>query len=162
MHPTLNYRHSRRSACDKCRGQKLRCERGHMNGMSCERCLKAQQPCITSMSHPAPVFLPSSHDQSIVQRDREGQMFGHSPDLISMLPKSSSAQGASLVLPSSTNSGMPNTLQSNCWDDQILLSYVTGETTFPSPGDLDFSMPLDPRGFPIPFRILGSSAALLV
>ncbi|KAJ6078614.1 hypothetical protein N7467_008367 [Penicillium canescens] len=155
MHPTLNYRHSRRSACDKCRGQKLRCERGHINGMSCERCLKAQQPCITSISHPAPVFLPTSHDQSIVQRDRESQRLGHTPDLISMLPNSSGAKGASLVLPSSTNSGMPNTLQPNCWDDQILLSYVSRENAFPSPGDLALSIPLDQRGFPIPFESWG-------
>ncbi|KAJ6080917.1 hypothetical protein N7499_005791 [Penicillium canescens] len=155
MHPTLNYRHSRRSACDKCRGQKLRCERGHINGMSCERCLKAQQPCITSISHPAPVFLPTSHDKSIVQKDRESQIFGHSPDLISMLPNSSGPKGTSLVLPSSTNSGMPNMLQSNSWNDQILLSHVSREDAFPSPADLALSIPLDQRGFPIPFESWG-------
>lgn len=59
MHPALNYRQSRRSACDRCRGFKLRCERDQVNGRSCERCLKAQVVCTTSIGHPNSSFLPS-------------------------------------------------------------------------------------------------------
>ncbi|KAJ5287934.1 hypothetical protein N7478_003620 [Penicillium angulare] len=53
MHPALNYRQSRRSACDRCRGFKLRCERDQVDGRSCERCLKAQVICTTSINHPS-------------------------------------------------------------------------------------------------------------
>lgn len=60
MHPVSNYRQSRRSACDRCRGFKLRCERDQVNGRSCERCLKAQVVCTTSIGHLATSF-PSSN-----------------------------------------------------------------------------------------------------
>ncbi|KAJ5747128.1 uncharacterized protein N7511_008824 [Penicillium nucicola] len=155
MHPTLNYRHSRRSACDKCRGQKLRCERGHMNGMSCERCLKAQQPCITSMNHPAPVFLPIHHAQGLVQRDSDDRIFGYNHDAISMIPKPSTSKGTSVVLPSSTNAGLSNSLQSNFLDDQLPLQYLPGDTPFPSPEDLGLGMPLDIRVYPTSFEPWG-------
>lgn len=42
---------SRRSACDRCRGQKLRCERkttSEHGGNACKRCIKARVRCITS------------------------------------------------------------------------------------------------------------------
>ncbi|PWY66102.1 hypothetical protein BO70DRAFT_433202 [Aspergillus heteromorphus CBS 117.55] len=45
----------RRSACDRCRGQKLRCERPVSNSSttsSCRRCLKAHVRCVTTMSQP--------------------------------------------------------------------------------------------------------------
>ncbi|KAJ5721694.1 uncharacterized protein N7483_009628 [Penicillium malachiteum] len=61
MHPALNYRQSRRSACDRCRGFKLRCERDQVNGRSCERCLKAQVMCTTSINHPASNYLSSKN-----------------------------------------------------------------------------------------------------
>ena len=43
--------HTRRTACDRCRGQKLRCERGSLEGISssCERCAKARAQCVTSL-----------------------------------------------------------------------------------------------------------------
>ncbi|KAJ5151333.1 uncharacterized protein N7482_010585 [Penicillium canariense] len=56
MQPAFNYRQSRRSACDRCRGFKLRCQRGQVGGKTCERCLKAQVVCTTSIGHPAPNF----------------------------------------------------------------------------------------------------------
>lgn len=78
MHPTLNYRQSRRSACDRCRGFKLRCERDQVNGRSCERCLKAQVVCTTSVGHPASNFfsksqtggLPNGYDERILHGER--------------------------------------------------------------------------------------------
>lgn len=83
MHPALNYRQSRRSACDRCRGFKLRCERDRVSGRSCERCLKAQVVCTTSLGHStsdstsgfssskasAPT-LPSEYEESFYGHDR--------------------------------------------------------------------------------------------
>ncbi|RJE27110.1 GAL4 [Aspergillus sclerotialis] len=58
---------SRRSACDRCRGQKLRCERLSSNSSSddfCRRCLKAGVRCVTTFSHrinkPRPSVASSS------------------------------------------------------------------------------------------------------
>jgi hypothetical protein len=62
IQPTINYRQSRRSACDRCRGFKLRCERDQVNGRSCERCLKAQVACTTSVGQPVQSFLPPKKD----------------------------------------------------------------------------------------------------
>lgn len=77
MHPALNYRQSRRSACDRCRGFKLRCERDHVRGRSCERCLKAQVICTTSLSQSAfpsskvnTPTLPSEYDGNFPSYDR--------------------------------------------------------------------------------------------
>ncbi|KAI1076747.1 hypothetical protein F5B20DRAFT_309621 [Whalleya microplaca] len=39
---------SRRSACDRCRNYKLRCERVSIQGNSCERCLKTGAICVTT------------------------------------------------------------------------------------------------------------------
>lgn len=69
MHSALNYRQSRRSACDRCRGFKLRCERDQVNGRSCERCLKAQVVCTTSVGQPASHYLPSKGDSGTLSRD---------------------------------------------------------------------------------------------
>lgn len=71
----MNYRQSRRSACDRCRGFKLRCERDQVRGRSCERCLKAQVICTTSLSQ-SPLSkgsapnLPSELDESFSSYDR--------------------------------------------------------------------------------------------
>lgn len=62
MQRAVNYRQSRRSACDRCRGFKLRCERDQVNGRSCERCLKAQVVCTTSVGQPIQTFLPPRKD----------------------------------------------------------------------------------------------------
>lgn len=61
MQPALNYRQSRRSACDRCRGFKLRCERDQAHGRSCERCLKAQVMCTTSINHPGSNYASSKN-----------------------------------------------------------------------------------------------------
>jgi hypothetical protein len=88
MHPALNYRQSRRSACDRCRGFKLRCERDQVRGRPCERCLKAQVICTTSLSQPvfpsskanAPT-LPSEYDGSFSNYDRLPMLALHKPTL---------------------------------------------------------------------------------
>ncbi|KAH8587794.1 hypothetical protein B0O99DRAFT_381427 [Bisporella sp. PMI_857] len=44
---------TRRSACDRCRGMKTRCERSHNRGITqlaqCRRCIQAQAKCITTL-----------------------------------------------------------------------------------------------------------------
>ncbi|KAI9641170.1 hypothetical protein NHQ30_010600 [Ciborinia camelliae] len=47
---------SRRSACDRCRGQKLRCLREQADQQSCDRCVRADAECRTS-----PVFRVRSY-----------------------------------------------------------------------------------------------------
>lgn len=42
----------KRSACDRCRDQKLRCRREDGRATSCVRCLRADVPCVTSNSKP--------------------------------------------------------------------------------------------------------------
>ncbi|KAJ5727457.1 hypothetical protein N7493_005277 [Penicillium malachiteum] len=90
MHPALNYRQSRRSACDRCRGFKLRCERDQINGRSCERCLKAQVMCTTSINHPASNYLssknrscsfPGEYDQRFMSSDRLVMPVLHKPSI---------------------------------------------------------------------------------
>lgn len=90
MHPTSNYRQSRRSACNRCRGFKLRCERDQVSGRSCERCLKAQVVCTTTISHPTQNFnpsktstptLPSKYDGSYCSLDRLSMPALHKPYL---------------------------------------------------------------------------------
>lgn len=44
---TNQHRHSRRSACDRCKGYKLRCDRENSLNSSCYRCLKARVRCVT-------------------------------------------------------------------------------------------------------------------
>lgn len=41
-------RHSRRSACDRCRDNKLRCERDSRSQGNCERCQKSNVVCTTT------------------------------------------------------------------------------------------------------------------
>ena len=82
MHPASNYRQSRRSACDRCRGFKLRCERDQVSGRSCERCLKAQVICTTSISHPTQNFNPSKTNTPTLMSKYDGNYF--SLDRLSM------------------------------------------------------------------------------
>lgn len=77
MHPVPNYRQSRRSACDRCRGFKLRCERDQVNGRSCERCLKAQVVCTTSFGHSASGFPSSKATTSSLTSEYEAGFYRH-------------------------------------------------------------------------------------
>lgn len=89
MHPALNYRQSRRSACDRCRGFKLRCERDQVNGRSCERCLKAQVPCTTSVGQSVPNYLPAKPGSGPVSGDFDGRMFSNDRITMPILHKPS-------------------------------------------------------------------------
>jgi hypothetical protein len=146
MHPTLNYRHSRRSACDRCRGQKLRCERDHMNGMSCERCLKAQEICITSMNQPAPVILPSNHGHNQVARqDRESQRLNQRHESTSILHKSSASRVKKSLHSSTALPGRHNMSEHNYWAGAAPMPIFPEGNFLPSSGDIGFNMPLDFR-----------------
>ncbi|CAG8898606.1 unnamed protein product [Penicillium egyptiacum] len=147
MHTAHNYRHSRRSACDRCRGQKLRCERDHLNGMSCERCLKAQEICITSMNQPAPVILPSNHGQNLAREDRESQRFNRRHESMSVLHKSSAPRVKKLLHSPSPIPGRHNMQEHHYWGGVGSMPAFSGGS-FPSSSD-GFNMPLD-FGYTIP------------
>ena len=144
MHSIHNYRHSRRSACDRCRGQKLRCERDHMNGMSCERCLKAQEICITSLNQPAPVILPSNNGHDLVAReDRESQRFNQRHHSMSVLHKSSGPRVKKLIHSPSPIPGRYNMKEHQNWGGVASMPAFPGGS-FQSPSaDVGFNMPLD-------------------
>lgn len=89
MHPALNYRQSRRSACDRCRGFKLRCERDQVSGRSCERCLKAQVPCTTSVGQPVHNYLPSKPGSGSMSGEFDGRMLNNERMSLPVLHKSS-------------------------------------------------------------------------
>lgn len=102
MDTALNYRHSRRSACDRCRRFKLRCERDHMNDVSCERCLKAQVVCTTSVSQPAPLFLPSNDDPDPAQRGRHADDVDNDQTPLSALHRASNSKVSKTTFSSTT------------------------------------------------------------
>ena len=61
---------SRRFACDRCRGQKLRCLREGLDPERCDRCARANACCTTS---PAFQTKRPRPDASITPQDRSGQ-----------------------------------------------------------------------------------------
>ena len=66
----------RRSACDRCRGQKLRCNKENENDESCKRCERAKVQCITNP--PLPMGRPplSSLDTDRAPASRKKQATG--------------------------------------------------------------------------------------
>ncbi|PYH42435.1 Zn(II)2Cys6 transcription factor domain-containing protein [Aspergillus saccharolyticus JOP 1030-1] len=58
---------ARRIACDRCRGQKLRCVRSYRPGVlsACERCLKAGAECTNSLSDAQRKMLEARQPQSL-------------------------------------------------------------------------------------------------
>ncbi|OQE38975.1 hypothetical protein PENCOP_c007G01067 [Penicillium coprophilum] len=144
MHPTHNYRHSRRSACDRCRGQKLRCERDHMNGMSCERCIKAQEVCITSMNQPPPAVLPSNHGHSQVARDdHESQRFGQGHESMSILHKSSATRVTKALHSPNAFQGRQNLKEHHYWGGVAPMPVFPGGNFLLSSGDNGLNMPIE-------------------
>jgi hypothetical protein len=132
MHTAHNYRHSRRSACDRCRGQKLRCERALMNGMSCERCLKAQEMCTTSVNQPSPAILHSNHNQHFPSRQHKSSRFNENRDSMSLLHKSfGSKVKKSLHLPSS-KIGRYNNQVHDCWGESTAFPLLSGDKSLSS------------------------------
>lgn len=145
MHQALNYRQSRRSACDRCRGFKLRCERDQVRGRSCERCLKAQVICTTSLSQsPFPSSkvntptLPSEYDASFSSYDRLSMSSLHRP-ILSKVQRS--------FLPSETLR-THNIQGLNSWRDFDSCSYLANG-----------SMELEPKDFAVSLQ---SSNSFLV
>lgn len=61
---TPNLRFSRRSACDRCRAYKLRCQRDDRLGRPCERCAKSRLACVTTFdpASTASASQPSRHN----------------------------------------------------------------------------------------------------
>ncbi|KAJ5170026.1 uncharacterized protein N7500_002809 [Penicillium coprophilum] len=144
MHPTHNYRHSRRSACDRCRGQKLRCERDHMNGMSCERCIKAQEVCITSMNQPPPAVLPSNHGHSQVARDDcESQRFNQGHESMSILHKSSATRVKKTPNSPNTFQGRQNMKEHHYWGGVAPTPVFPEGNFLLSSGDIGLNMPME-------------------
>lgn len=52
LSPETHAQSAKRFACDRCRGQKLRCPREDQTGQSCTRCLRAGAMCIISNLRP--------------------------------------------------------------------------------------------------------------
>ena len=135
MHPALNYRQSRRSACDRCRGFKLRCERDQVNGRSCERCLKAQVVCTTNIGQPAPNFLRSKDPACSMTRNCDGLLLSQNRLSMAALRKTSNSKVRKPMLPVSSRK-QDNPRMSN-WQSTDGYPHVTsgafppfGEDTF--------------------------------
>ncbi|KAJ5092994.1 hypothetical protein N7456_008855 [Penicillium angulare] len=138
MHPSLNYRQSRRSACDRCRGFKLRCERDQVDGRSCERCLKAQVICTTSINHPSTNYGPSKSGSRSLSADFDPRFLTSDRWSMPVLHKSSNLK---VKKPMPTGSFRKHENQRyNSWPcSDSLYSWTPG--TFPSfEGDLGIQM----------------------
>lgn len=93
--------HLRRSACDRCRGQKLRCERqtslrSRQSDGACRRCHRAGADCVTSS--PLRPGRPRISHTAAVRSRRNSQ------DQISNTPKRSTGPENSFVVPSIASS----------------------------------------------------------
>jgi len=151
MHSALNYRQSRRSACDRCRGFKLRCERDQANGRSCERCLKAQVVCTTSVGQPAPTYLPSKGDSGTLSRD--GDRVLNSERMPMPVLHRSSASKVRKPLASSGTARRQENQYSGCWrNPDSFPSLSPGNSSFVE--NIGLQMPsLPASAFPVePWR----------
>ncbi len=61
---SFNLRHPRRSACDRCRAYKIRCQRDEGATEPCERCAKARLTCKTTLDHGTQRVVGPSQSQS--------------------------------------------------------------------------------------------------
>ncbi|KAJ5543621.1 hypothetical protein N7461_009624 [Penicillium sp. DV-2018c] len=154
MHPTHNYRHSRRSACDRCRGQKLRCERDHLNGMSCERCLKAHEICVTSLNQSGAVILPSNHGLHLIPRDRDNHRFAHGEPM-SLLHKSSGHRVEKHMHPSSPVGGRNSTKNHYHWGGLTSLSFLPEDNIVSSAKEFHCNIPMEFEPISMPFEQWG-------
>ncbi|KAH6683998.1 hypothetical protein B0J14DRAFT_555004 [Halenospora varia] len=64
---------SRRFACDRCRGQKLRCERTQADTGTCKRCMRARVECVASPSSVRP-----PNDKRVPEKRRRSRGGGSS------------------------------------------------------------------------------------
>lgn len=143
MHPAVNYRQSRRSACDRCRGFKLRCERDPVHGRSCERCLKAQVACTTSVGQPVPSYLPSRADSGSLFRDCDGRILESERMTMPILHKPSSSR-VRKPLESSRVSRSHENQKFSYWSSSSSLPYSTIGSMAPVTEDISTEMPFDP------------------
>jgi hypothetical protein len=129
IQPTINYRQSRRSACDRCRGFKLRCERDQVNGRSCERCLKAQVTCTTSVGQPVQTFLSPKKDIYLFSRGRvemSGDRDGSTA--LQVLHRSSGSR----VRKATASSGVNRRIERqklNAWNDPNIFPFLANDAT---------------------------------
>ncbi|KAJ5758981.1 hypothetical protein N7520_006137 [Penicillium odoratum] len=136
MNPALNYRQSRRSACDRCRGFKLRCERDHVNGRSCERCLKAQVLCTTSINHPSSNYLSSKSGHCSYQGDCDPRSMGFERHSMPILHKSTNSKVKKSL--SAGNVRKPEYPKYNSWPYPENFSPWVTEDTTPFSVDMGF------------------------
>lgn len=146
MHSALNYRQSRRSACDRCRGFKLRCERDQVHGRSCERCLKAQVLCTTNIGHPAPNSLSSKGGTSPLKKDCDGLWFSKDRHAMSVLHRTSDSKVRKSVLPSETSRRLGNQPLSR-WNDPNTLPFLSSEFFTSFDDDPFVQVPSHPNPF---------------
>lgn len=112
---------SRRSACDRCRSQKLRCPREQPERGSCDRCTRAQARCITS-----PIFRMCSQatakDMGVQKRRRYdySALTIRTPSLVENLP-------ISMASPLTAEVG--STLSWNDWSYLDLSAPIINNTT---------------------------------
>lgn len=136
MHPALNYRQSRRSACDRCRGFKLRCERDHLNGRSCERCLKAQVVCTTSVNHPSSNYLSSKNGHCSYPGDTDTRFMSSERNSVPILHKSFNSKVKKAV--SSGSFHKSDHQRYNNWQYPETFSPWNNENHSPFSGDMGF------------------------
>ncbi|KAJ5646371.1 hypothetical protein N7490_002743 [Penicillium lividum] len=146
MNPVLNYRQSRRSACDRCRGFKLRCERDHVNGRSCERCLKAQVVCTTSINHPSSNYLSSKIGHCSYQGDFDPRSMGFERHSMPILHKSTNSKVKKT--PSAGNVRKPEYPRYNSWPYPENFSPWITEDTTPFSVDMGFQASYPATVFP--------------
>lgn len=143
MHPAVNYRQSRRSACDRCRGFKLRCERDPVRGRSCERCLKAQVQCTTSVGQPVPSYLSSRAVSGSFPRDCDGRILESERMAMPVLHKSSTSR-VRKPLGSSRVSRSHENQRFSYWSSSSSLPCSTIESMAPVTEYIGTEMPFDP------------------
>lgn len=139
MHPALNYRQSRRSACDRCRGFKLRCERDQVSGRSCERCLKAQAVCTTSLSHSASGFSSSKVNAPTLPSEYEESFYGHDRLFMPALHKPTLSRVRKPVLPSGILRRHDSQNLSS-WGEFDSRSYLASGSVASQPNDFALSL----------------------
>ncbi|KAG0153442.1 hypothetical protein PDIDSM_5295 [Penicillium digitatum] len=124
--------------------------------MSCERCLKAQEMCITSMNRPAPVTLPSNHGQNLLARDdRERQRFDQRHESMSVLHKSSGSRVEKLLHSPSPIPERRNMEEHHYWGEAAAMPNFPGGSFPASSADIRFNIPLGIGNFMAPVEHWG-------
>jgi len=147
---------SKRSACDRCRAQKLRCPPRTYASQSCSRCTRLSAYCVTSLTRPlgrnAKARLSARPRSLLSQPERELELRSTSngPLAASVLGAPSSLPAIPsqpiavcderLSMPIDTSTGQDI---SPLFSPQLLDAFFSDDIQFPSRGDED-----EDRGFP--------------